>query len=69
MPRPTADGRGPIFNWTGLSTWIAIKGAEGLEATGVTGFGAILCFIVLAFLINLFIITAGRWPSTTRTSR
>ncbi|WP_017616129.1 AbgT family transporter [Nocardiopsis salina] len=51
-----------LFNWTGVSTWIAIKGAEGLEATGFTGFGAVVCFIVLAFLINLFIISgSAQW--------
>lgn len=51
-----------LFNWTGVSTWIAIRGAQGLEATGFTGFGAILCFIVLAFLINLFIISgSAQW--------
>ncbi|GAB3731542.1 AbgT family transporter [Nocardiopsis nanhaiensis] len=51
-----------LFNWTGVSTWIAIKGSEGLEATGFTGFGAILCFILLAFLINLFIISgSAQW--------
>ncbi|MFB8763197.1 AbgT family transporter [Nocardiopsis alba] len=51
-----------LFNWTGVSTWIAIRGAEGLEATGFTGFGAIVCFILLAFLINLFIISgSAQW--------
>jgi aminobenzoyl-glutamate transport protein len=51
-----------LFNWTGISTWIAIKGAEGLEATGFTGFGAIVCFILLAFLINLFVISgSAQW--------
>ncbi|WP_017546428.1 AbgT family transporter [Nocardiopsis prasina] len=51
-----------LFNWTGLSTWIAIKGAEALEATGFTGFGAILCFILLAWLINFFIISgSAQW--------
>jgi aminobenzoyl-glutamate transport protein len=51
-----------LFNWTGISTWIAIKGAEGLEATGFTGFGAVVCFILLAFLINLFVISgSAQW--------
>ncbi|GAB3481808.1 AbgT family transporter [Nocardiopsis coralliicola] len=48
-----------LFNWTGISSWIAIAGAEGLEATGFTGFPAILCFILLAFCVNLFIISGS----------
>ncbi|MEU0239797.1 AbgT family transporter [Nocardiopsis sp. NPDC006198] len=48
-----------LFNWTNMSSWIAIQGAEGLEATGFTGFGAILCFILLAFMVNLFIISGS----------
>ncbi|MEU2948502.1 AbgT family transporter [Nocardiopsis alba] len=51
-----------LFNWTGLSTWIAIKGAEALESTGFTGFGAIVAFIMLAWLINFFIISgSAQW--------
>lgn len=51
-----------LFNWTGLSTWIAIKGAGGLESTGFTGFGAIVAFIMLAWLINFFIISgSAQW--------
>ncbi|MFW5417589.1 AbgT family transporter [Nocardiopsis sp. CNT-189] len=51
-----------LFNWTNLSTWIAVQGAEGLEATGFTGFPAVVCFILLAFLINLFIISgSAQW--------
>ncbi|MEU3019667.1 AbgT family transporter [Nocardiopsis sp. NPDC007018] len=51
-----------LFNWTGLSTWIAIKGAQTLEATGFTGFGAILCFVLLAWLINFLIISgSAQW--------
>lgn len=51
-----------LFDWSGVSTWIAIKGAEALKATGLTGFGAIVSFIVLAFLINFFIISgSAQW--------
>jgi len=48
-----------LFNWSGISSWIAIQGADGLEATGFTGFPAILCFILLAFCVNLFIISGS----------
>ncbi|GAB3720298.1 AbgT family transporter [Nocardiopsis oceani] len=51
-----------LFDWTGLSTWTAVAGAETLEATGFTGFGAILGFILLAWLINFFIISgSAQW--------
>ncbi|MFC7375010.1 MULTISPECIES: AbgT family transporter [unclassified Brachybacterium] len=51
-----------LFNWSGIGTWIAVTGANGLEATGLTGFAAILGFIVLASCLNLFIISgSGMW--------
>lgn len=51
-----------LFNWSGIGTWIAVTGAGALEGIGLTGFGAILGFIVLASLLNLFIISgSGMW--------
>lgn len=51
-----------LFNWSGIGTWIAVTGASALEATGLTGFPAILGFILLASLLNLFIISgSGMW--------
>lgn len=51
-----------LFSWTGIGTWTAVKGAVFLEAIGLTGFPAILAFIVLASLLNLLIISgSGMW--------
>ncbi len=48
-----------LFNWSGIGSWIAVTGAEGLEAAGLTGFLAILLFVVLASSLNLFIISGS----------
>ncbi|BAC16915.1 AbgT transporter family [Corynebacterium efficiens YS-314] len=48
-----------LFNWTGIGTWTAVQGAAGLEAIGLTGFSAILAFIMLASLLNLLIISGS----------
>lgn len=51
-----------LFNWSGIGTWIAVTGAGALEAAGLTGFPAILGFILLASVLNLFIISgSGMW--------
>ncbi len=48
-----------LFNWSGLGSWIAVSGAEGLQATGMTGFGVIILFVLLCSLLNLFIISGS----------
>lgn len=48
-----------LFNWSGIGSWIAVGGAEVLQATGFTGFGVILLFILLCSLLNLFIISGS----------
>ncbi len=48
-----------LFNWTGIGSWIAVAGASGLEAIGLTGFAAVLGFMLLASLLNLFIISGS----------
>ena len=48
-----------LFNWSGIGNWIAVAGATGLESIGLTGYPAILAFIVLASLLNLFIISGS----------
>ncbi|WP_422115804.1 AbgT family transporter [Brachybacterium sp. UNK5269] len=51
-----------LFNWSGIGTWIAVTGAAGLENAGLTGFGAVIGFILLASVLNLFIISgSGMW--------
>ncbi|WP_129787469.1 AbgT family transporter [Promicromonospora panici] len=48
-----------LFNWSGVGQWIAVAGAEGLQSAGLTGYGAIIGFLVLASLLNLFIISGS----------
>lgn len=48
-----------LFNWSGIGSWVAVGGAEGLRATGMTGFGVIVAFVLLCSLLNLFIISGS----------
>ncbi|WP_312182401.1 AbgT family transporter [Arthrobacter sp.] len=48
-----------LFNWSGIGNWIAVAGASGLGSVGLTGFPAILAFIALASVLNLFIISGS----------
>ncbi len=48
-----------LFNWSGIGQWIAVAGASSLETIGLTGYPAILGFILLASLLNLFIISGS----------
>ena len=48
-----------LFNWSGIGSWIAVTGAAALEAIGLTGFPAIVGFILLASILNLFIISGS----------
>ncbi|MCU4297853.1 AbgT family transporter [Brevibacterium permense] len=48
-----------LFNWTGIGSWIAVAGASGLEAIGLTGFPAVIGFMLLASVLNLFIISGS----------
>ncbi|KQT94139.1 hypothetical protein ASG49_04305 [Marmoricola sp. Leaf446] len=47
-----------IFTWSGLGTVVAVELAEGLDAVGITGFGAVVGLVLIASVINLFI-TSG----------
>lgn len=44
-----------LFNWSKLGTVIAIGGANLLNSLGFTGFGMIVCVILMTGLINLFV--------------
>lgn len=44
-----------LFNWSKLGTVIAIGGANLLNSLGFTGFGMIVCVILLTGVINLFV--------------
>ncbi|TWF76834.1 aminobenzoyl-glutamate transport protein [Pseudonocardia hierapolitana] len=48
-----------LFAWTNIGAWLAISGAQLLEAIGLTGYPAILGFVVLASLLNLFIVSGS----------
>lgn len=48
-----------LFNWSGIGSWIAVSGAAGLENLGLTGFGAVVAFMLLASVLNLFIISGS----------
>lgn len=51
-----------LFNWSGIGSWIAVTGAEGLENLGMTGFPVIILFIILCSFLNLFITSgSGMW--------
>jgi aminobenzoyl-glutamate transport protein len=47
-----------LFTWTRVGTWMAVAGASGLESLNFTGFEAIVGFVLLATVLNLFI-TSG----------
>ena len=48
-----------LFNWSGIGTFTAVKGANALESAGITGFAAIFAFVVLASCLNLLIISGS----------
>ena len=51
-----------LFNWSGIGAWIAVNGAAALEGIGLTGFPAIVGFMLLCSVLNLFIISgSGMW--------
>lgn len=50
------------FNWSNLGTILAVKGANFLKATGMTGLPMLVGFILVAGFINLFIGSASaKW--------
>lgn len=48
-----------LFKWSGIGTYVAVGGANALESAGITGFGAILAFVILASCLNLLIISGS----------
>lgn len=48
-----------LFNWTNVGSALAVAGADGLESIGLTGYPAIIGFILLASLLNLFIVSGS----------
>lgn len=51
-----------FFNWSNLGPIVAIKGADLLQALGLTGLPLLLGFIIVAALINLMVASASaKW--------
>lgn len=48
-----------LFNWSGIGTYSAVIGADALQSAGITGFWAILAFIILASCLNLLVISGS----------
>lgn len=48
-----------LFNWSNLGSVLAVSGAEGLKSIGLTGFPAIIGFILLCSVLNLFIVSGS----------
>jgi aminobenzoyl-glutamate transport protein len=50
------------FNWTQLGLIVAVKGAEGLKASGLGGIPLMLGFVLISSVINLFMGSASaKW--------
>ncbi|TXD35930.1 AbgT family transporter [Lujinxingia vulgaris] len=50
------------FNWTSLGAITAVRGAEGLEAIGLTGMPLLLAFLGVSAAMNLFVGSASaKW--------
>ncbi|ONI46254.1 aminobenzoyl-glutamate transporter [Candidatus Epulonipiscium fishelsonii] len=51
-----------LFNASNLAIVLSIKGAEMLQAIGLTGSGLIICFVIFSAFINLFMASASaKW--------
>lgn len=48
-----------LFNWSNLGAALAVSGADGLGSIGLTGFPAIIGFVLLCSLLNLFIVSGS----------
>jgi aminobenzoyl-glutamate transport protein len=48
-----------VFNWSNVGIMLAVRAAALLESLGLTGFAALVMLIVLATLLNLFIVSGS----------
>jgi aminobenzoyl-glutamate transport protein len=54
-----------FFNWTNLGAITAVLGAEGMQATGLTGPGVFVLFILMCCVVNLMLGSASaQWAVT-----
>ncbi|MFC0524315.1 AbgT family transporter [Pontibacillus salicampi] len=50
------------FDWTNIGTWIAVSGAEFLQAMNLTGIPVIIGFVLLTAVMNLLIFSgSAQW--------
>ncbi|SFE22780.1 aminobenzoyl-glutamate transport protein [Lentibacillus persicus] len=50
------------FEWTNIGSWLAITGASLLESVNLTGITAVVLFILLTALLNLFVYSgSAQW--------
>lgn len=50
------------FEWTNIGSWIAVSGANFLQSLGFTGLGAVIGFVLLTAVMNLFIFSgSAQW--------
>ncbi|MFI0773691.1 AbgT family transporter [Streptomyces sp. NPDC021212] len=48
-----------LFNWSNVGILLAVKAAALLNATGVTGFWAIIAFVLMASCLNLVVVSGS----------
>ncbi|MFD6288381.1 AbgT family transporter [Streptomyces sp. NPDC060205] len=48
-----------VFNWSNLGVLLAVKAAALLESIGLTGFGALVAFVLLVSCLNLVVISGS----------
>ena len=48
-----------LFNWSDVGVLLAVKAAAGLDSIGLTGFWALVAFVLLAACLNLFIVSGS----------
>ncbi|MGW6403730.1 AbgT family transporter [Streptomyces sp. NPDC055134] len=48
-----------VFNWSNLGVLLAVKAAALLKSVGLTGFGALVAFILLVSCLNLVILSGS----------
>ncbi|MEE1799129.1 MULTISPECIES: AbgT family transporter [unclassified Streptomyces] len=48
-----------VFNWSNVGVLLAVKAAALLNSVGLTGFWAVVAFVVLVAVLNLFIVSGS----------
>ncbi|GAA1183920.1 AbgT family transporter [Streptomyces hebeiensis] len=48
-----------LFNWSNVGILLAVKAAAGLDSIGLTGFWALVAFVLLAACLNLFVVSGS----------